>query len=103
MSTRFQAGAARRCITPPVGACLYGYRPGWRSESVHDDLSLTAAAFREGETAALLMTVEVGDIHNALCDELRSVIAQKTGVPASCILISATHTHSAPNVSGVRP
>ena len=101
MSAVFQAGAARACITPPVGTCLYGYRPDWHSESVHDDLSLTAAAFREGDASALLITVEVGDIHTALCDEMRAAIAEKTGVPASCILLCATHTHSAPNVSGM--
>lgn len=101
MSGSFQAGAARAVITPPVGTCLYGYRPDWKSTLLHDDLTLTAAAFRQGGQSALLMTVEVGDIDTGLCDEMRGAIAQATGVPQAHILISATHTHSAPNVSGV--
>lgn len=101
MSSVFLAGAARADITPPVGTCLYGYRPGWQSESVHDALSLTAAAFCEGDERALLVTVEVGDIHTSLCDEMREAMAAAAGVDASRILLCATHTHSAPNVSGV--
>ena len=101
MNERFQAGAARAVISPPVGACLYGYRPNWKSTSLHDDLTLTAAAFRQGALSALLMTVEVGDIHTDLCDEMRRALEQATGIPSASILISATHTHSAPNVSGM--
>lgn len=101
MNERFQAGAARAVITPPVGTCLYGYRPNWESTSLHDDLTLTAAAFRQGAQSALLVTVEVGDIHTDLCDEMRRTIGRATGIPEMHVLISATHTHSAPNVSGM--
>ena len=101
MQEVFQAGAARAIISPPVGACLYGYRPLWESTSLHDDLTLTAAAFQQGGLSALLMTVEVGDIHTDLCDEMRAALEKETGVPKAHILLSATHTHSAPNVSGM--
>ncbi len=101
MQDAFLAGAARAVITPPVGACLYGYRPNWESTSLHDDLTLTAAAFRQGMQSALLVTVEVGDIHTELCGEMRHALEKETGVPESHILLSATHTHSAPNVSGM--
>ena len=101
MQEQFLAGAARAVITPPVGACLYGYKPNWESTSVHDDLTLTAAAFRQGSLSALLVTVEVGDIHTDLCNEIRCALEIETGIPAAHILLSATHTHSAPNVSGM--
>ena len=100
MTTLFQAGAARACITPPVGTCLYGYRPDLHSESVHDDLHVTALAVQESGASALLLTIEVGDMHTSLCDETRNAIAEATGVPACHILLCCTHTHSAPNVSG---
>ncbi len=101
MNERFLAGAARAVISPPVGTCLYGYRPNWESTSLHDDLTLTAAAFRQGNLSALLVTVEVGDIDTGLCNEMRRALEQATGIPETHILLSATHTHSAPNVSGV--
>ncbi|MBQ7541684.1 MAG: neutral/alkaline non-lysosomal ceramidase N-terminal domain-containing protein [Clostridia bacterium] len=101
MRDTFQAGAARADVTPQVGACLYGYRPEHHSTGIHDRLSLTAAAFRQGARSALLVTVEVGDIHNELCDGMRAALEKETGVPAANILLSATHTHCAPNVSGM--
>ena len=101
MQKPFQAGAARAVITPAVGTCLYGYVPNWESTSMHDDLTLTAAAFRQDGQSALLVSVEVGDIHTDLCGEMRAALEQETGIPAAHILLSATHTHSAPNVSGM--
>ena len=47
MERIFMAGAAREDITPAVGTCLYGYRPNHHSESVHDPLQVTAAAFSQ--------------------------------------------------------
>ena len=101
MNDTFLAGAARAVITPPVGACLYGYRPDFKSTAVHDDLTLTALALRQGAQSALLVTIEVGDIHTDLCDELRALLERETGVLRGNILLSATHTHCAPNVSGM--
>ncbi|MBR3438304.1 MAG: neutral/alkaline non-lysosomal ceramidase N-terminal domain-containing protein [Clostridia bacterium] len=96
----FSAGAARADITPPVGTCLYGYAPDWHSDSVHDPLDATAFAVSQGGETALLITVTVGDLQTELSDEIRAEVSAKTGVPAKNILIAATHTHSAPNVSG---
>ena len=97
----FLAGAAREDITPPVGTLLYGYTPDTVSESVHDPLTTTAVAFRQREECAVLMTVTVGDFGTALCDEIRREIGEELGLPPSRILVAATHTHSAPNVSGI--
>ncbi len=97
----FLAGAAREDITPAVGTLLYGYNPHQESTSVHDPLCVTAAAFRQGEETALLLSVTVGDFQTQLCDEIRTKIAEACAVPVSRILVSATHTHSAPNVAGM--
>ena len=98
---RFLAGAAREDITPEVGTLLYGYAPDTVSESVHDPLQVTAAAFRQGEEKAVLMTVTVGDFGTALCDEIRVKIGTELGIGAGRVIVAATHTHSAPNVSGM--
>ena len=98
---RFMAAAAREDITPPVGTLLYGYTPDTVSTSVHDPLSVTAAAFRQGADTAVLLSVTVGDFGTALCDEIRAEIGRELGIPASRIVAAATHTHSAPNVSGM--
>ena len=97
----FLAGAAREDITPAVGTLLYGYNPHQESTSVHDPLYVTAAAFAQGEEKVLLLSVTVGDFQTELCTEIRQTISGKCAFPLSRILVSATHTHSAPNVAGM--
>ena len=98
---RFWAGAAREDITPAAGTLLYGYNPHTVSTSVHDPLQVTAVSFRQGADAALLLSVTVGDFGTALSDEIRRGIGEDNGIPPGRIIIAATHTHSAPNVSGM--
>ena len=97
----FMVGAAREDITPKIGTLLYGYVPDSVSTSIHDGLETVAAAFAQGDTKALLVTISVGDFGTALCDELRERIGKENGLPATRVVIAATHTHSAPNVSGM--
>ena len=94
------AGAARRDITPEVGTLLYGYNPHQVSTSVHDPLNVTAAAFSDTRETALLLTVTVGDFQTELSNEIRGKIGKLCGIPSENVVISATHTHSAPNVAG---
>lgn len=97
----FRVGAAKEDITPPVGTLLYGYVPDSVSVSVHDGLELTAVAFSQGDEKALLISMSVGDLNTALSDGLRRIAAEAAGTEADRVIIAATHTHSAPNVSGV--
>ena len=97
----FKAGAAREDITAPVGTLLYGYTPDTVSTSIHDPLQTTAVAFSQGGETAVLMTVTVGDFGTALCGEIREKIGFELGLPPGRIVVAATHTHSAPNVSGL--
>ena len=102
MTAPLLAGAARRDITPPVGTHLYGYYPGLVSTAVLDPLNITAAAFTDtasGQTA-LLLTATVCEIQTELDCALRSDLANICGIPAEHILLSATHTHCGPNMSG---
>lgn len=97
----FLAGAAREDTTPELGTFLYGYRPDVACKSVHDPLSITALAVSQYGKTALLLTAEIGDIQTALCKELADEIAKKCNIDEKNILISSTHTHTAPNLSGV--
>ena len=96
----FLAGAAREDTTPELGTFLYGYRPDIACKSVHDPLSITALAVSQNGKTALLLTAEVGDIQTELCGKLAEEIAKNCGIEKKNILISSTHTHTAPNLSG---
>ena len=98
---RFTAGAAREDITPPVGTLLYGYTPDTVSTSIHDPLQTTAAAMSQGGETVVIMTVTVGDFGTRLCDQIRKKIGEELGLPPGRIIVASTHTHSAPNVSGI--
>ncbi len=100
MENVFLCGAARADITPAVGTLLYGYNPHQVSTSIHDPLNVTAAAFSNGAERALLAALTVGDLQNELADELRALLGRECGIPAENVVLAATHTHSAPNVSG---
>ncbi|MBQ4194418.1 MAG: neutral/alkaline non-lysosomal ceramidase N-terminal domain-containing protein [Clostridia bacterium] len=99
--TKFLCGVSRADITPPVGTLLFGYNPHQVSTSIHDRLAVTAAAFSDGETTAVLVTADVCEIQTALSDEIRKKAGEAAGIPRQNILLSATHTHSAPNVTGM--
>ncbi len=71
----FFCGAAREIITPPVGTLLYGYAPDVVSESVHDDLTADALALSSEKETVLLISLTLGDIQTALCDEMRELAA----------------------------
>ncbi|MBR3942646.1 MAG: neutral/alkaline non-lysosomal ceramidase N-terminal domain-containing protein, partial [Clostridia bacterium] len=83
-----------------IGTCLYGYRPNWHSESIHDNLLSTAYAFQSGETKVMFISTTVCAIRKAVCDEIAEEIEKLTGFEKENVIISATHTHSGPCLSG---
>ncbi len=93
-------GVAREIITPEVGCQLYGYRPDVFSTSVEDDLTATAFYFKQGETEALMISATVCSFRNELAQSILALIEEKYGIPKENIFLSATHTHSGPNLTG---
>ena len=102
MNHTLLAGAGRADITPEVGGLLYGYNDDTYSTSCHDRLEIKALALQSGSDAPVLMlSFSVGDFGTGACTQTRKAIANECGLPLENILASATHTHSAPNVSGI--
>lgn len=100
MSDKLFLGVGRRKITPTVGTCLYGYKPGLESTSVNDDLTSTAFFFKQGDRCALMLSVTVGSVRDDIIDGILDTVYKKHGIPRSAAIISAIHTHSAPNITG---
>ena len=93
-------GVSKKIITPEVGGNLYGYRPDVISEKIEDDLTATCFYFCQGGRQALMISVTVGSLATALYDDLAAKIEQTFSIPKQNCVISATHTHSAPNTCG---
>ena len=100
MKNTLYLGVGRKIITPKIGACLYGYRPGLESTSVNDDLTATAFYFKQGERKSLLVSVTLGGVQTDISNGIFKTVEEKYGIPHSAALMNAIHTHSAPNIVG---
>lgn len=91
------AGAAEADITPQHAMHLAGYPFVARnSTGVHDPLLSTALYMSDGSTPVIFIGNDVIFVGNKSVARVRNEVAKRTGVPATNILISATHTHSGP-------
>ena len=99
MNICLEAGIARKDITPDIGGQLFGYRPDVFSESVSDNLTVTAIALYQGDVTVMLISAAVGIFQTELSDKIRTAVTAETGVRH--VLLSATHTHSGPNTAGL--
>lgn len=93
-------GVARENITPRIGGQLYGYRTNIFSDSVLDDLTVTAFYFKQGSIEALMISATVCLIQTEMVGRILKEIENKYGIPKHHCMISATHTHSGPNTVG---
>jgi hypothetical protein len=101
-SAKLLAGAARISIVPPFPTQMGGFNDRLRNfEGVHDDLFARALVLKSTSTTGETRLVFIGSDLMAVDAELvrlaREQITQATGIPASHILISCTHDHSAPS------
>ena len=91
------AGIACQEITPKKPMFLLGYPHVPRtSTGVHDPLYATALYLNDGDDAILFIAVDVLMLSHHTVRRCRSAISQAIAIPEKNILISATHTHSAP-------
>jgi hypothetical protein len=95
-----RVGVGRRIITPAIGGQLYGYNPDTRSDSVNDDLTVTAIALQYDSVKVILISVTICMVNTELAEDIRNQISKATNVPKENIILSATHTHSGPNADG---
>jgi hypothetical protein len=98
--TQLHAGSASRDITPQNPLFLFGYPHVPRtSEGVHDPLLTSALYLSDGASSVLFCANDIIFVPADMARRARRRIAAETGVPASAILVSATHTHSGPITS----
>ncbi|HEY0981246.1 MULTISPECIES: neutral/alkaline non-lysosomal ceramidase N-terminal domain-containing protein [unclassified Schlesneria] len=92
-----RVGIAEVDITPPVGFPMAGYYHERLAEGVIDPLKAKAIVFRDGDTSAALVVCDLIGIATDLVKEIRKRASTETGIPVSNIVITATHSHTAPD------
>ena len=100
----FKIGYSRVCITPTESVPLAGYGATSKrmSTGVLRDLYTTCIAFTDKEGRTVL--VVTNDLILSGADwtgEARRAMSEATGVPVDNILVSATHTHSGPDMGNL--
>lgn len=98
-----KCGFGRKVITPSYDIPLdgMGNNTGRVSNLVTEDITASFIAFSDGSETALVCTMDVLWIHRFFYEKAAKLISVKTGVPEKNIFISATHTHSAPDMRTV--
>lgn len=92
-----RVGVAEVDITPPVGFPMAGYYHERLAEGAIDPLKAKALVFRDGKVEAALVVCDLIGIATDLSQTIRKRASEKTGIPESHIVISATHSHTAPD------
>jgi len=89
------AAAVEVDITPPVGTGFDGYtaRKG-TSLGVHDPLLAQLLLFQSGDDRVALISMDLLGVGLNFTRRVRSGIEAAIGVPAHCIMVCCSHTHS---------
>lgn len=97
----FRAGAAIADITPTNFPVIVNAMFTERSaDKAADPLNTRALVLDDGTNRVALAVVDTCMMPRDLIDHAKSIVTQQTKIPANQILISATHTHSAPSAMG---
>ena len=96
----FRAGAATSNITPPLGERIVG---GWTpipATNIHDELHARCLVLDDGKVKLAFAVCDNVGIPVEVFDLAKQQVHEATGLPASHLLMAATHTHSATTASG---
>ena len=91
-----KAGFARLEMTPPLGTPLCGYFHLRPADGIITPLYINAIALDDGETKAVLVTLDLEGMSRANNTVLREKIAERTGIDAEAMFIHCIHTHLGP-------
>ncbi len=92
-----RVGTAQLDITPQPGIELAGFavRPQ-PATGVLDALAVRGLYLEDEQERLLWLHADLLAVEESLVSEMRCRIQRELGLPASCVLISTTHTHSGP-------
>jgi len=94
---RLRAGAAVANITPPLGSSIAGGMRDHTAADVHDELHARALVLESGSGGRIAFVVcDSCAIAGEVIASAKGQVARYTGIGPDRVLVSATHSHSAP-------
>ncbi len=96
------AGAARVDVTPPAGTPMAGYYNFRGADGTHDPLHATALVLAQDGIRIALVGLDLLTLTDEIVADARKLIADRTGIPPSHVMIWATHAHTGPVVTDGR-
>jgi neutral ceramidase len=94
-----RVGRASVDITPPPGMPMGGYFELRLNTGIHDPLLAKALVLEEDGVKAALVACDLESLPHEFVDAARRLIEKTTGLRGDHVLISATHTHTGPEMS----
>jgi neutral ceramidase len=98
---KLHAGAATVNITPNLGAAIAGNMTYAPAREIHDELHVRSLVLDNGGTRVAFAVVDSCMVPGDLIARAKGLIQDRTGIPPANVLVSATHTHSAPAATHV--
>lgn len=103
MKARLLAGAAKVDITPAIGSSLSGFIARLEhSTGIADHLHARALILSHGERSLAIVQLDLLALSTWQVDQIREACRTMFGIPHECVLVSCTHTHSAPGMVPLR-
>lgn len=101
IGAELRAGVAKADITPPPGLSMYGYSDRLTekhySTGTLDPLEARVLVLEVGDQRVALVALDLGRCFGkASLDKVRAEVKSRSGI--SLLLMSASHTHSGPNI-----
>ena len=93
-SGAMRAGAARVDITPAPDALPQNYI------GINDRVFARAIVVANGATKAAMVTVDIGGMSDEIWTAVKTRAERELNIPADQLILTATHTHSVPRLSG---
>lgn len=92
----FKAGFGRVNINPPMGIPIRGYFIPRFAEGILDDIEANALALECDGVKTLLISIDHCGVESPTSADFSKGVSEATGIPMENIIISSTHTHTAP-------
>ena len=98
----FMVGASEAPVNPSIPSYIAGHTQNRKFTGIRDSLFVKAVVVSSAERNITILTVDcIGLLYPQLQDIRRIVQQEASGVNASHIVLSSTHTHAGPDVVGL--